>query len=606
MEKIIERFHLKNIRLLKYLLFGLTFTTITNLFAQGPYTYFSLTDIEIDSSLNQLFVAGKTANEIRSYDISDLSFQKSLMTNLPPKALKVAGENLLVACSYSEGELLVLDKSTFSLKSTIGVGHGACDVVTSKDNKKAFIANQFSNDISVVDLIKGKETNRIPVLRQPMQLEISKDRKFLFVANFLTAGRADVDTVTSKVTIIDLSTETPIKHIALANGSNALRGMCISADGKYVFVSHNLGRFQVPTTQLEQGWMNTSALSIIDAIELEYVATVLLDEPELGAAGSWGVDCSNDFIFVAHSGTHDFSKIDYQAFVNKLENYPDKQTLSYNLKFLSGIRKRIKVNGNGPRALKSFMGQLYVGNYFTDNINVIDLNNESSMNSTNIKLRENSEMDEVRLGEMYFNDATFCFQSWQSCTGCHPNEARTDGLNWDLLNDGMGNSKNCKSMLLAHETPPAMITGIRPNAETAVRAGFTHIQFVQIDEKHAAAVDEYLKSLIPVPSPKLIKGELNPKARLGELVFEQAGCGFCHSGSYFTDQKTHTMGIQGDYDHQNTWDTPTLIEVWRTGPYLHDGRSSTLHDVFDKEKHGLQTELTKQEIEQLVEYVLSL
>lgn len=111
MEKIIERFHLKNIRLLKYLLFGLTFTTITNLFAQGPYTYFSLTDIEIDSSLNQLFVAGKTANEIRSYDISDLSFQKSLMTNLPPKALKVAGENLLVACSYSEGELLVLGKS---------------------------------------------------------------------------------------------------------------------------------------------------------------------------------------------------------------------------------------------------------------------------------------------------------------------------------------------------------------------------------------------------------------------------------------------------------------------------------------------------------------
>lgn len=606
LEKITGSFHLKHPGLLKSLLFVLVFFTITSLFAQERYIYFSPTDIELDSGLNQLFVAGKTANEIRSYEISDLSFQKSMKTNLAPKALNLAGENLLVACSYSEGELLVIDKNTFQINATIPVGHGACDVVSSKDYKKAFIANQFSNDVSVVDLINGKETNRIPVLRQPMQLEISKDGRFLFVANFLTAGRADVDTVTSEVTVIDLKTEQPIKHISLANGSNALRGMCISDDGNYVFVSHNLGRFQVPTTQLEQGWMNTSALSVIDATALEYVATVLLDEPERGAAGSWGVDCSDDFIYVAHSGTHDFSKIDYHAFVKKLEEYPDKAMLSYNLKFLSGIRTRIKVNGNGPRTLKSFNDQLYVGNYFSDNINVIDLNGEGSITSSVIKLSENAEVDEVRLGEMYFNDATYCFQSWQSCTGCHPNEARTDGLNWDLLNDGMGNSKNCKSMLLAHQTPPSMITGIRPNAEVAVRAGFRHIQFVTIEEGHAAAVDTYLKSLKAIPSPKLVKGELNPKAESGKKVFEQVGCGFCHSGQYYTDLKKHTMGEQGAYDHQNTWDTPTLTEVWRTGPYLHDGRSSTLYDVFDNEKHGLQTELTEKEIEQLVEYVLSL
>lgn len=606
LKKLKKSFKSNTSSLMKKLCFPVVFFILTNLSAQETQKYFSPTDLELDSSLNQLFVAGKTANEIRSYDISDLSIQKSLMTNLPPKALKVAGDNLLVPCSYSEGELLVLDKSSFSLISTIPLGHGACDVVVSKNNKKAFIANQFSNDVSVVDLIHKKETNRIPVLRQPMQLEISKDGKFLFVANFLTAGRADVDTVTSEITVIDLSTEEPIKHIALANGSNALRGMCISADGKYVFVSHNLGRFQVPTTQLEQGWMNTSALSVIDALSLEYVATVLLDEPELGAAGSWGVDCSNDFIFVAHSGTHDFSKIDYQAFVKKLEHHPDKQTLSYNLKFLSGIRTRIKVNGNGPRALKSFMGHLYVGNYFTDNINIIDFKKNGSVDISTIELSKNQEMDEVRLGEKYFNDATFCFQSWQSCTGCHPNEARTDGLNWDLLNDGMGNSKNCKSMLLAHETPPSMITGIRPNAEVAVRAGFRHIQFVMIEEEHAAAVDTYLKSLKAIPSPLLKKGKLNPKAILGKEVFVQAGCGFCHSGPYFTDQKKHTMGIQGEYDHQNTWDTPTLIETWRTGPYLHDGRAATLKEVFDPEKHGLQTELSKDELDQLVEYVLSL
>ena len=38
--------------------------------------------------------------------------------------------------------------------------------------------------------------------------------------------------------------------------------------------------------------------------------------------------------------------------------------------------------------------------------------------------------------------------------------------------------KTVKSVLLAHETPPAMITEIQPTAEIAFRAGFTHIQFI--------------------------------------------------------------------------------------------------------------------------------
>ena len=100
-----------------------------------------------------------------------------------------------------------------------------------------------------------------------------------------------------------------------------------------LLITHNLGRFQLPTTQLEQGWMNTSALSIIDAISLEFVATVLLDEPDRGAAGSWGIACNLESIYVAHSGTHDFSTIDYRALMDKLDTCPDKKSLAYELTF---------------------------------------------------------------------------------------------------------------------------------------------------------------------------------------------------------------------------------------------------------------------------------
>ena len=50
-------------------------------------------------------------------------------------------------------------------------------------------------------------------------------------------------------------------------------------------------------------------------------------------------------------------------------------------------------------------------------------------------------MTEQRKGELYFRDARLCFQQWLSCATCHP-DGRTDGLNWDLLNDGLGNPKD--------------------------------------------------------------------------------------------------------------------------------------------------------------------
>ena len=52
---------------------------------------------------------------------------------------------------------------------------------------------------------------------------------------------------------------------------------------------------------------------------------------------------------------------------------------------------------------------------------------------------------------------------------------RPDALNWDLLNDGIGNPKNTLSLLLSHQTPPVMITGVRASAEDAVRAGIKYI-----------------------------------------------------------------------------------------------------------------------------------
>jgi cytochrome c peroxidase len=214
-----------------------------------------------------------------------------------------------------------------------------------------------------------------------------------------------------------------------------------------------------------------------------------------------------------------------------------------------------------------------------------------------------------RKGELNFNDAHICFQQWQSCASCHP-DSRADGLNWDLLNDGIGNPKNTKSMLLAHRTPPSMSLGVREGAEAAVRSGLKFILFAVRPEEDAQAIDEYLKSLTPTSSPFLVNGKLSPAAKRGEKVFRTAGCITCHPPPLFTNLQEYDLGLAKGMDAGKPFDTPTLIECWRTAPYLFDGRAYTMKEVLTtcnpQDKHGVTSKLTPTELDDLIAYILSL
>ncbi len=94
------------------------------------------------------------------------------------------------------------------------------------------------------------------------------------------------------------------------------------------------------------------------------------------------------------------------------------------------------------------------------------------------------------------------------------------------------------------------------------------------------------------------------KAKLGRDVLKRAKCHSCHSGPLFTDLEMYRIG---EVEFEAGWDTPTLIEVWRTAPYLHDGSASTLEELFKVKKHGLSDiRLKKREIKELIEYINSL
>lgn len=568
-------------------------------FAAADNQPFFTTDIKLNDK-GEMYLTEKGVKRVDVFSPEGKLLRSYPMDEIPTGIL-VDGSKAYVTTFENTGKLHILSLESGQIEATIPMGSGACHPMFSPDKTKIYVCNQFDNSVAEVDPASHAVLRTTKVLREPKSAVFSKDGKYMYVTNFLPAQRADLDYVAACVSVIEMDGFTKVKDIQLANGSNALRGICITPDGKYIYVSHNLGRFAVPTSQLQQGWMNTSAFSVIDTEKQEFAGAVVVDEPERGAAGIWSIACNEDQIFISHSGTHEISVIDHPALREKFEAYPNKSMLDYDLNFLYGIRERVPLEGNGPRSMVLTNDKLIIPTYFADVLNVVDIDTRQV---TATELNPGRAETDINKGEKYFNDASHCFQNWQSCNGCHPGDARTDGMNWDLMNDGVGNSKNCKSLLFSHVTPPNMISGIRASAEVAVRAGYNFIQFFDISEEDALCVDKYLMSLRPVPSPYLVNGELSDKAKEGRKVFDKLKCGECHSGPYYTDMKMHRIGE--DVEFEKGWDTPTLREVWRTAPYLFDGRAATMEEVFEVHKHGIDKKVSKKDMEALVEYVNSL
>ena len=243
---------------------------------------------------------------------------------------------------------------------------------------------------------------------------------------------------------------------------------------------------------------------------------------------------------------------------------------------------------------------------------MVELDSQTLRPVSQIALGPKPQLTVSRRGEILFHDAEICFQHWQSCSTCHP-DARVDGLNWDLTNDGLGNPKNTRSMLLVHQGGPAMSLGVRESGEAAVRAGITHILFAVRPEEEAKAIDQYLQSLKPLPSPYLVDGKLSPAAERGQRIFFDAtvGCATCHPKPLYSDKKSHDVGSVGKYDKPtDKFNTPRLIEVWRTAPYMHDGHYLSIKELIAQGKHGAKggdiSKLSAKDIDDLVEFVLSL
>jgi cytochrome c peroxidase len=113
------------------------------------------------------------------------------------------------------------------------------------------------------------------------------------------------------------------------------------------------------------------------------------------------------------------------------------------------------------------------------------------------------------------------------------------------------------------------------------------------------ALATYIRSILSGDSPydRFIYGDrraLTGEQQRGMQIFRGRGnCTSCHVGPTFTDERFHNTGVAWQHNRlqdegrgNGTFKTPTLREVARTAPYMHDGSLATLIDVVNFYSEG--------------------
>lgn len=562
-----------------------------------------------------LAVTDATTPAVVLIDPAQRTILRTVVLDGSPAGLAWSADGrLLYAAETGSHNILELDPSNGSITRRISSGRYPRGLAIAPRRKLLLAADWGLDQLTVIALASGATIARIPVGRQPTAVAITPDESLAFVSNLIPATAATAPATASEVSVIDLQTLQAKPAIRLPLGSTNARGIAISRDGRTAFVVHTLGRFNLPTTQLDRGWVNTNALTLIDTSSNKITATLLLDQVMEGAADPWGValEPSGQHLFISLAGVHQLAILDLQRLPEILTQAPESLVNDLASLARHHLLQRIDLPVQGPRGLSvSPDGRhLAIAGYFSGAVVLTDPTGAAPFT---LPLGPQPPPDLARQGEATFHDATRSFQHWLSCASCHP-DARADGLNWDLLNDGLGNPKNARSLVLSDRTPPMMSLGKRDNLESAVRAGFVHILFTEPTAQDIQTVMAYFKAIQPVVSPhRQLDDSLTDAAQRGEKLFNdpRVACFRCHPGPLFTNLALTDVGTSHAADRDSKrFDTPTLVELWRTPPYLHDGSAATVRDVLIAhnrgDAHGMTSQLTPAQIDDLIAYLLEL
>ena len=234
--------------------------------------------------------------------------------------------------------------------------------------------------------------------------------------------------------------------------------------------------------------------------------------------------------------------------------------------------------------------------------------------------------EKVELGRRLFFDRRLSRDGTIACASCH-NPARTfsdgraiargiDGRvgrrnTPAIINRGYGRAFFWDGRLTALEEQVLKPIEDPNEMDSTVAAAAARVKMAPDDLANALA--SFVRSILSGNSrfDRFVNGQrdaLDTEEQLGLGIFRGKGkCTACHIGPTFTDERFHNTGVAwrlagdgfsgayqddgrftvtGRESDRGAFKTPTLRDIEKTAPYMHDGSLATLEDVVEFYDNG--------------------
>ena len=583
--------------------------------------YASPVEVLFSADGKWLFVLCQGSAQVRVLDAKSYDLVKSIAVGSVPRgfALSPKGDRLFVANSWDD-TISVIDTTMLEVSATWPVGAEPSGVVEDREGKHLFVANRISNDVAVLDAQTGAEEKRLAAGRGASYITASPDGSKLYVTHVYPNATPHRTAPGSEITVIDTARAVVVERIALPYVAHGFH-VTFSADGRLGVAATLHPKNLVPLAHLEHGGAFADTLTLF-GVDVGKPVEVSLDELELYAARPFGISITADKMrmFITCGGSEMVTVVDIPRLIKYARTHPgsNAQDLSASANYVVG---RITV-GHDPRGvvLTRDGSKLLVANRLEDTISVIDT--KSNRVASTLSLAGQKQMSVLRHGEQTFYTAKYSFQGQIGCANCHI-DSTFDGLQWDLEPDGFGRDiVDNRPIEDVKGTEPFKWNGGNPNlpTECGPRTEKYFWRAENYDNLTLTDLVVYVRSLPPRPNRWRLPGsELTAAQERGHSLFvreadkfgnpiaETNRCVYCHSGPQGTSQKSFDVGTKKITDNTGLLDTPQLTNIAITAPYLHDGTAPTLEQIWTvfnpQDKHGRTNDLTKDELNDLIEYL---
>ena len=592
--------------------------------------YYSPFNIAVSNDGSRLYVVAQDSDELLIVDTKKNEVINKIKVGVYPHSiiLNKEGNTAYVSNEWSDN-VFSIDLATSAVVDTLNTGNGPAGLALSSDESFLYAVNAFGSDLSVIDLSTKKERKRLITGNNPTGTALSPDGKILYVtsrrSNFAQYG----EPLVSDLTVVNDSKQMVITKKGIES-AYMMENIAFTPSGDLAIMTLIRPKNLIPSIQVERGWMMNHGIGIVEQHGEGRVVQLLLDEPNAYYSDPFDVVISPDGkkAFVSSSGVNQISVIDIDA-VRKLikESSPEMlEKYANNLGISSQyVIKRIATGAN-PKglALSPDGKRLYVAEQLEDMIGVIDTESLETLNS--IDLGGPKRITVARQGRRLFNNARHTFQNQYACYTCHPDN-HEDGLVYNMAGKDMGrNVTNTQSLREIGGTAPFKWNGKNQTVykQDGMRFSTVLTRTEQFSYEDLDAIVAYIITGIKYP-PNLMNnpnGELTESQLSGKVLFDRSEDNFgntipennrcitCHPGPLYTNLELADVSTLADTDDPILFDTPHLNNIYSSAPYLHDGRAETLEEIWtvygQDDKHGYVNDMTKIQLNDLVDYLKSL